>query len=571
MKKAILWFVLFIILAALAGCKGKCSSCGSPTQPQLFTSTYTAEATATATATCPDGTTATAIGYAKITVTMTSNISQADADAKAKQQAEAEAKAAAEAKAKAEVTCGATCTYVATPSSFSFDWQGRSGTITVMKSSQSCPDCTTVPSGIPSWITVTAQGNGSFAYTVTNNNDQVSRTVTFSLCGALVTIYMGPAPSSCSFLVSPVTLDFSCPGGSKVITVTTNRSDCSWFAESNAPWITVNPTTWVSGSGSITVSASANGTSRRTSTITVAGQTVSVAQDACPDTSTPVNGSCAATHYGCTLGTSTNPVDGITQWTWTCLGSNGGSNASCSENKPPQPINGSCAATHYGCTLGVSTNQVDGSTQWTWTCLGSNGGSNASCSENKPAPACTFAVQNTPLSYTWNSTDNSGVVVSTQAGCDWSVSASQSWVTFPEGASGTGPGDFKVRPTQNDGAARNATITFTGEGGYTTTIPVSQGAKPAASCTFAVQNTPVSYTWNPAANTGVVVSTQAGCTWSVSATASWIGVSPTSGTGSGEFLISAAGNSGGARNANVIFIGEGGYTTTIPVSQGAKP
>lgn len=52
----------------------------------------------------------------------------------------------------------------------------------------------------------------------------------------------------------------------------------------------------------------------------------------------------------------------------------------------PPVINGSCASTHYNCTLGDSADNVSGETQWTWNCDGTGGGTTASCSENKTSP-----------------------------------------------------------------------------------------------------------------------------------------------------------------------------------------
>jgi len=47
-------------------------------------------------------------------------------------------------------------------------------------------------------------------------------------------------------------------------------------------------------------------------------------------------------------------------------------------------VNGACAATHYDCAAGTSANNVSGNSAWTWNCNGTGGGTNASCSENKP-------------------------------------------------------------------------------------------------------------------------------------------------------------------------------------------
>ena len=49
-------------------------------------------------------------------------------------------------------------------------------------------------------------------------------------------------------------------------------------------------------------------------------------------------------------------------------------------------INGSCSATHYNCNAGTSASNAESSPNWTWTCNGSNGGTNASCSQPIPPP-----------------------------------------------------------------------------------------------------------------------------------------------------------------------------------------
>jgi hypothetical protein len=54
----------------------------------------------------------------------------------------------------------------------------------------------------------------------------------------------------------------------------------------------------------------------------------------------------------------------------------------------PSSINASCSATHYACTTGTSASNIDGTSAWTWTCAGSNGGTNASCSESKRLTSC---------------------------------------------------------------------------------------------------------------------------------------------------------------------------------------
>ncbi|MDX2096040.1 MAG: type II secretion system protein [Alphaproteobacteria bacterium] len=99
-----------------------------------------------------------------------------------------------------------------------------------------------------------------------------------------------------------------------------------------------------------------------------------------------VNGVCNnATTFACSAGTSTSNVAGVCggNATWTCSGSGGGTNASCSKANAACPVNGSCSTTAGACTAGTATGDngltACGTTR-SWTCNGSGGGSNASCS-----------------------------------------------------------------------------------------------------------------------------------------------------------------------------------------------
>ena len=97
----------------------------------------------------------------------------------------------------------------------------------------------------------------------------------------------------------------------------------------------------------------------------------------------PINGQCGKGLYECGRGTLSNKDENAEEYTWTCLGSNGGTNANCSEKKVP--VNGQCSPKHYGCDAGTSVNDIsDTTTQYRWHCNGKNGGTNATCSEAKP-------------------------------------------------------------------------------------------------------------------------------------------------------------------------------------------
>ncbi len=105
------------------------------------------------------------------------------------------------------------------------------------------------------------------------------------------------------------------------------------------------------------------------------------------------------THYYCAYGTPVNTSHNTVNigpftmgsWMWNCQGANGGKSAGCFETDfggifSSQPQAGVCAPTHYGCSTGTPMDlRRASSTQYTWVCLGLNGGANASCSETVAA------------------------------------------------------------------------------------------------------------------------------------------------------------------------------------------
>ncbi len=76
----------------------------------------------------------------------------------------------------------------------------------------------------------------------------------------------------------------------------------------------------------------------------------------CQLNTTPINGACSASHYYCVVGTSVNNVDGASAWTWTCNGSGGGTNASCSEDKTFSPNLTASAPTPSSVMIGTPVN-----------------------------------------------------------------------------------------------------------------------------------------------------------------------------------------------------------------------
>jgi hypothetical protein len=98
---------------------------------------------------------------------------------------------------------------------------------------------------------------------------------------------------------------------------------------------------------------------------------------------TPTNGTCGSTQNICTLGTLQDTTDTGASYLWNCLGLNGGTTASCSLTKPVTPsvpTNGTCGSTQNICTTGIFLDTANTLTNYLWSCTGSNGGTTASCS-----------------------------------------------------------------------------------------------------------------------------------------------------------------------------------------------
>ena len=102
--------------------------------------------------------------------------------------------------------------------------------------------------------------------------------------------------------------------------------------------------------------------------------------------------------------------------------------ASCTVPVVSGPTNGSCAPTHYSCTAGTSANNASGASAWTWQCAGANGGTTASCSEQKPPTSVSFTCGKTLATSASSCTVNSGQPINLY------------WSSSPSGASCTSPG-----------------------------------------------------------------------------------------------------------------------------------
>jgi hypothetical protein len=92
----------------------------------------------------------------------------------------------------------------------------------------------------------------------------------FSPCAATI---------ACSFAIAPVAASIASAGGAGTVSVTTS-SACDWISGSNVPWITISSGAIGAGDGAVAYNVAPNDGAEHSGTLTVAGQTFVVTQQA---------------------------------------------------------------------------------------------------------------------------------------------------------------------------------------------------------------------------------------------------------------------------------------------------
>ena len=447
---------------------------------------------------------------------------------------------------------GPDCSYSIDPDSQSMGAAGGEGAAIRVSTSGGCAWTAASQAG---WITVTSpasdRGPGTVRFTVAANGGG-ARTGSLSVAGRTFTVTQqaaagpGPAPS-CSYSIAPDNQSIGAAGGEGATIAISTSAGCAWTAASQAAWITLTSPASGSGPGTVTFTVAANGGGERTGSLSIAGRTFTVTQQAAAAPAPSCSYSIAPDNQ--TIGAAGGEGERIRISTM-----------------------GRCAWTAASQAAWITlTSPASGSGPDTVTfTVAANGGGERTGSLSiagraftvtqraaaAPAPSCSYSIA--PQSQSMGAAGGNGstVAVSTAAGCAWSARSNEGWITLGSGANGNGPGVVTFSAAANNAMARNGTLTIAGQ-----SFTVNQ----ASACTFSINPTELSINEEGGPGT-VAVSAGAGCGWTASSNDSWITITGgSSGSGNGTVRFDVASTNGKKRDGTLTIAGR-----TFKVDQNKK-
>ena len=449
----------------------------------------------------------------------------------------------ASAKVDLDISLDSDCSYIISPPSRNFAASAGSGTISVDALSADCSWTATESAG---WITITSgssgSGDGTVTYSVTaNTGDQRSATITVEGKRHTVTQEAG----SCTYSISPATRTVSASAGSYTIDVDALRTDCSWTASDSAGWITIaSGSSSGTGDGMVTYSVTANTGAQRTATITVAGRSHTVTQQAplplCTYTISPATRTVSAS-----AGSYTVSVDALrADCSWTASESAGWITIA----------SGSSSGTGDG----MVTYSVTANTGAQRTATITVAGRSHTVTQQAPLPLCTYTISPAARTVSASAGSYTVSVDALRADCSWTASESAGWITITSGSSGSGDGTVTYSVTANTGDQRSATITVEGKR-HTVT-------QEAGSCTYSILPATRTVSASAGSYTVSVDALRADCSWTATESAGWITITAGSnGSGDGTVTYRVTANAGSQRSATITVAGRSHVVTQNPV------
>ncbi|MEO7192392.1 MAG: BACON domain-containing carbohydrate-binding protein [Vicinamibacterales bacterium] len=440
------------------------------------------------------------------------------------------------------------CQYDITPRTRAVDARAGSGSVSV----ETAGGCAWSASSSAGWITISAGGTGSGAGTVSYQfaaNAGEARTGQVTIAGQSFALsQVAAATPNCQFVVTPSTFDV--PGGETTATADVSAgAGCGWSVISNDPWVSLVTPSQMTGSGAATFRVSANPGGGRSTTLIVAGQTVTVDQaGTCSVSIAP-----AAQSVGGGGGTTATAVSTPRGCSWAAV-----SNASWL----------SITSGANGSGVGSVVVAVQANTGAARSGTISVGGQTFTVNQDSAeSSGCSFSLNPASQSLGTGAAAGSPIAVTAPNGCSWAASSGSTWISITSGAAGSGNGTVGFTVTVNTGPSRTGVLIIAGQ-----TVNVTQ----AGGCTASINPTSQSLGASGGAGTSIAVTAPAGCAWTSTSNDAWITrTGGATGSGNGTVTFTVAANSGPSRTGTLTVAGQtftvnqaGGCTSSVnPTSQ----
>ena len=284
---------------------------------------------------------------------------------------------------------------------------------------------------------------------------------------------------SCAFSVVQPTTTFGPEGGTGSVPITvTAGTGCTWTAASSAAFVTF-ATGSGTGSGTATFTVAVNTGAERTSTLTVAGSSITITQRAA--VVTPPATLAAPTPRSPSGGQDVELRPTLVVNNAAATGNVGTvtyrfevSSDSTFPNDPAKTITQDGVAQGSGTTGWPVPRDLTQGVVYFWRARATNGTITTAFSAVESFKAggglCSIVLSPTSVSV-GASGGSSTITITTSSVCNWVSISNDAFIVLTSPSSGSGNGSLTFSVAANTGAARTGTITISGQ-----TITVSQGA-----------------------------------------------------------------------------------------------
>lgn len=341
---------------------------------------------------------------------------------------------------------------------------------------------------------------------------------------------------SCSYTLSPATMNLPSSGGAGSIAVNTSPG-CPWAITAQPAWLFFQSSG--AGMGPAVLSFTAQPSFHpvpRAGVVDIAGQTVIIHQagNAPTCTTTLSSGNALVDNNG---GSGSFQVSSNCPWAalssafWVTLSNGATGTGNGTVNYTVQPL-----------SLGHASRAATISVNGLLFRIAQN------------ASTCTFSVPTDIQAPAAGLSIASLNVTPSSASCAWSASGNADWIRLLSGTNGSVSGlvSYSVRP--NAGAERTGTLTIAGR-----TVTVRQASGLSCPATLA----PAAATFAAAGSSGATVSVQSPCPWTATSTANWIRItSASNGNGPGAVTYRVDPNTSASPRTGSLLIAGQTFTVT---------